>query len=362
MGASTPPQSTAPFGRWNFRSLLRWPHLKADPRAVLGLGLCGLAWGVAVVPNRQPLEGVLKVNGLSFRLQPPPEDASGSSYGFLATSLRSLTIKDLGTGDPWQLPFSGQRLALDGGRELTLAASTVDPMELRIALPPGTRVENLQLEGKDKLIFDLLPPRSASSTQAVMATELTIVPPGGQAIANNQSLHAIFQEPGRAAQKLNPPQSQFSLPLAGPTRLRLQRAMLESPVVFERNLPVRDVQFTTTRDSLFDQSPITFSTLRSGTLHLGRMEPLNLRADQFLQIESPGINVITSLRSEQEQLALEVVGETDQIRSGLSQRYPTTVLSGTVISRYMSPDQISGFFGFLVGVISSLVLTFFKGN
>ena len=133
-------------------------------------------------------------------------------------------------------------------------------------------------------------------------------------------------------------------------------------MVFERNLPVQEVQFTTQRQSLFDQSPLTFSTLRSGTLHLGRMVPLNLRADQFLQIKPPGIAVLTSLRSDQNQLAVEVVGETDQIRSGLSQKHPTTVLSGTLLSRHLSPDQISGFFGFLVGVISSLVLTFFKGD
>ena len=56
------------------------------------------------------------------------------------------------------------------------------------------------------------------------------------------------------------------------------------------------------------------------------------------------------------------MGETNQIRSGLSQKRPTTVLSGTLLSRHLSPDQISGFFGFLVGVISSLVLTFFKGD
>ena len=350
------------MGARGWRSLVRWPQVRPDPRAVLGLGLCGLAWGVAIAPQHQPLEGALRLSALDFVLQPPPEQASGTVQGFLAVSLRSLSIKGLGTGEPLRLPFRGQRLPLDGGRDLSLTAPAAEPLELRLSLAPGTRVENLQLEGKDQLVLDLIPPRAAASAADQAAAELTIIPPAGAADGSGSALQVLYQEPGRPARRLSAPEAQFRLPLAGATRLRLQRAVPDRPVVFERNLPVQEVQFTTQRQSLFDQSPISFSTLRSGTLHLGRMEPLSLRADQFLQIEPPGIAVLTSLRSDQNQLAVEVVGETEQIRSGLSQKHPTTVLSGTLLSRYLSPDQISGFFGFLVGVISSLVLTFFKGD
>lgn len=352
------------MGARGWRSLVHWPQVRPDPRAVLGLGLCGLAWAVAIAPQRQPLEGALRLSALGFTSQPPPEQASGTAQGFLAVSLRSLSIKGLGAGEPLLLPFRGQRLPLDGGRDLSLTAPATDALELRIALAPGTRVENLQLEGKDQLVLDLIPPRPAASAAAAdqAAAELTIIPPAGPADGSGSALQALYQEPGRPARRLSAPEAQFRLPLPGATRLRLQRAMPDRPVVFERNLPVQEVQFTTQRQSLFDQTPISFSTLRSGTLHLGRMEPLNLRADQFLQIEPPGIAVLTSLRSDQNQLAVEVVGQTDQIRSGLSQKHPTTVLSGTLLSRHLSPDQISGFFGFLVGVISSLVLTFFKGG
>ena len=352
------------MGPRGWRSLVHWPQVRPDPRAVLGLGLCGLAWGVAFAPQRQPLEGALRLSALGFVFQPPPEQASGTAQGLLAVSLRSLSIKGLGAGEPLLLPFRGQRLLLDGGRDLSLTAPATEPLELRIVLAPGTRVENLQLEGKDQLVLDLIPPRAAASAAAddQAAAELTIIPPAGPADGSGSALQAQYQEPGRPARRLSAPEAQFRLPLAGATRLRLQRAVPDRPVVFERNLPVQEVQFTTQRQSLFDQSPISFSTLRSGTLHLGRMEPLNLRADQFLQIEPPGIAVLTSLRSDQNQLAVEVVGETEQIRSGLSQKHPTTVLSGTLLSRHLSPDQISGFFGFLVGVISSLVLTFFKGG
>lgn len=72
--------------------------------------------------------------------------------------------------------------------------------------------------------------------------------------------------------------------------------------------------------------------------------------------------MLTSLRTDQDQLALEVVGQTQRIRSGLSLQHPTTVQQGTLLSRLLTPEQISGFFGFLAGVMSSLLLSLLKGD
>jgi hypothetical protein len=284
--------------------------------------------------------------------------------GFLALPLRSLTIKGQGdgaAGPPLLVPLSGQRLALTGGSSLILSATAPDSLGMRLALPPGTRIKNLQLEGKDQLVLDLLPPRQRASGQGAppgAAAELTITPPiteASPAKAPTGGLQAVFQQPGRTTQQITPPQAEFRLPLAGPTRLRLQRVDPKSQTVFESNLRVGDVQFLSEGSSLFDQSPITLSTLRAGTLHLGRQQPLSLRPDQFLRLDPPGIGMITSLRTDQGQLAVEVVGETARIRSGLSLRHPTTDLQGTLLTRQLSPDQISAFFGFLAGVISSLL-------
>ena len=363
MGASPPPQRHLPIQRrlprWPLRGLS--PHL--NPHALLGLGLCGLAWGVAMAPLRQPLEGALRVVALSFVLQGNEGESSGPLQGFLALPLRSLTIKGQGDGaaGPLLVPLSGQSLALTGGSSLILSATAPDSLGMRLALPPGTRIKNLQLEGKDQLVLDLLPPRQRASGQGAppgAAAELTITPPiteASPAKAPTGGLQAVFQQPGRTTQQITPPQAEFRLPLAGPTRLRLQRADPISQTVFESNLRVGDVQFISEGSSLFDQSPITLSTLRAGTLHLGRQQPLSLRPDQFLRLDPPGIGMITSLRTDQGQLAVEVVGETARIRSGLSLRHPTTDLQGTLLTRQLSPDQISAFFGFLAGVISSLL-------
>jgi hypothetical protein len=371
MGATPPPQRLLPTKRLLPRWPLRGLRFHLDPRALLGLGLCGLAWGVAMAPLRQPLEGALRVSALSFVLQGNEGEPNGQLQGFLALPLRSLSIKGQGdgaAGPSLELPLSGQSLALTGGSALILSAAAPDTLGMRIALPPGTRIKNLQLEGKDQLVLDLLPPRQGARGQGAppgAAAELTITPPIAEASPGRASaggLQAVFQQPGSAAKRITPPQAEFRLPLAGPTRLRLQRADPKSQTVFESNLPVGDVQFISEGSSLFDQSPITLSTLRAGTLHLGRQQPLSLRPDQFLRLDPPGIGVITSLRADQGQLAVEVVGETARISSGLSLEHPTTVLQGTLLSRQLSPDQISGFFGFLAGVISSLVLTLFKGE
>jgi hypothetical protein len=364
---------TPPHVRWPLRRRWRWqtPRLHADPRALAGFGLCSLAFVTAVSPQRQSLEGALRVNGFSFTLKAPEGDSERALRGFLAVPLRSLTIKELDGGKGLVVPLSGKVLRLGGNKALSLSASGGEPMELRISLPTGTRIETIQMEGKDELVLDLVPP--ASSDRAERPAELVIIPPTRAVAAISPAttaLQAVYDVPGRQKQRLKTPETEFPLPLAAPTRLRLQRADPNRALVFERNLRVKDVRFISQTNSLFDQLPVTSSTLQSGTLRLGRQEPLTLQTDQFLQIDPPGISVITSLRTipdvERQNpkklpdlLAVEVIGESTKIRSGLSLEHPTTEVQGTLLSRHLSPDQMSSFFGFLAGVISSLVLTCF---
>jgi hypothetical protein len=60
MGASPPP--------WR-------RHL--DLRTLLGLAVCGVVWGVTMAPQRQPLEGALRVSALRFALRGAGREASG---------------------------------------------------------------------------------------------------------------------------------------------------------------------------------------------------------------------------------------------------------------------------------------------
>jgi hypothetical protein len=56
------------------------------------LDLFGLAWGVAIAPQRQPLEGALQASALSSALQPRADGTSQTLQGFLVLRcVRSLT-------------------------------------------------------------------------------------------------------------------------------------------------------------------------------------------------------------------------------------------------------------------------------
>jgi hypothetical protein len=339
---------------------LRCSHLHPDPRVLFGLSLCALAWAIGMAPERQMLEGALKVNSLRFVTQAPKGYETATPKGFLVTSLRSLTIK---SGDRATLDVSlrSETLSLSGGSALSFIAGGPEPLGFKIALPPGTQIENLERDGNDELVIDLSPPITTAKSGAGVV--LKIIPPIAEAVAprnNKVALQAFLQRPDRQERLISIPREEFTLPLNNATRLRLQLANPEIPTPFETNLSVQDVEFTTEQESIFDQLPVSLSSLRSGILHLGLHKPLTLRSDQFLQIDPPGIYVLTSLRAEDGQLAVEVVGKSSRIRTGLSLEHPTTEIRGTVLSRHLSADQISGFFGFLAGVMSSLVLTLFN--
>ncbi|MEB3351536.1 MAG: hypothetical protein VKM01_04350 [Cyanobacteriota bacterium] len=340
--------------------MARWwrlPTIPVKPLPMLGLAIGGLVWAVAITPRRQPLEGALQATGVSFAMAGADR---ATPTGVLVVAVRALSIRGPADGDTLALPFSNQTLALTGDSELNLQASAAAPLGLALALPAGTRVEQLQPVG-DALLLELVPPTAAAGTSAAgTAPLLRLTAPEGDGPGG--ALTAVLQEPGAADRRLSPPQGTITIPLAGPARLRLQLAAPRQPVPFEPNLPVRAVAFTTTKLSLFDGDPIRQSTLRGGRLHLGRLQPLDLRADQFLQLDPPGITVITDLRAQPGQLALEVVGHSRRLRTGLSYDHPTTVVQGTLLSRHLPPEQISGFYGFLAGVMGSLVLMLFKAD
>jgi len=321
--------------------------------------------GVANLPQPQPLEGALKATALSFQVA-SKGPAGAPAQGFLAIPIQALVISGLLEGPSLRVPFRGLPLNFETGGVLELYSTKSAPMQFALALPAGILVENLHFEGSDHLIFDLLPASAAKSDEAEQP-EIALTPPVAAypaegVPASAEPLKAVFKEPGHNDQHLNSPKATFRLPLNGATRLRLRLADVKAITVFEPNLLVQKVMFSIKKRSVFDQSDIRFSTLRSGSLHLGRQEPLTLRPDQFLNIDPPGIGELTDLRAVNGLLAVGVVGETRSIRTGLSPASPTTVLQGTLLSRHLSPAQINGFHGFLAGVMSSLLLMLFKGD
>jgi hypothetical protein len=173
--------------------------------------------------------------------------------------------------------------------------------------------------------------------------------------------------------------SEFSVPITAPARLTLKLAAPPGIDLFPQRLPVSEVRFDEELRSSFDEVPIPRSTLRGGTLHLGLQEGLSLRPDQSLTIQPPGIEEFSFLRvplpqkaanstasadpsssEEPARLTVGVVGTSRSIAAGLSQRHPTSFRRGSVLSGLLAPAQLAAVNGFLGGIASALVLSFFR--
>jgi hypothetical protein len=346
-----------------------------DPWGLVALLLAGIIlWMVAAMPLEQTVEGTVETSSISFDLRQPSQDgAADQPTGFLKETVRELRISGLRT--PVSFPLKGETVELGQGQKVDFQPMASGSFLMKLQLPPGTRVENLHGEvdslsgtGPRELVMDLRSPagpKPASSTPV----ELIITPPaapeisgarpaGGQPAEPMSGLMAVQSGAGGSDRRLPTPDGTFSLLLRGDARLRLRLA--DPSVVFEPNLPVNNVKFSTVRPSAFDQKPLLLSSVRQGKLHYGRGEPLELRRNQFLRVGAPGILELTDLRMLKNELIVSISGQTQRLTTGLSPDRASTVLNGTLLSRDLSPEQITNFYAVLAGVIGSMVVLFFR--
>lgn len=342
--------------RKRLQSAWRWLRNARRDRHWLSLGglvLCAGVWVVTVMPRTQPLEGTLEATAINFSL-PPALPVEG--LPFLGLSLRSLTLSSVEGTEPARIRIGDTNLTLADGDSLTLEAAAPRPgkepvLFAQVRLLAGARVRQLQAvgSGERELSMELRPP-AHDDNQAPVALAIT---PG-------QPLRARLSRGNTQAPSVPP--SEFSPRLRGALVLRLLPLEPDKAVVFEPALPVRDLALEAESPSLFDGSKLIRSSLRQGELHLGLREPLQLRPDQVLTMHPPGVNELTDLRLQAKgsSLVMAVVGESTGISAGLSRKHPTVLVSGTVLSRFLSPEQIAGFYAFLGAMAGAALLVFLK--
>ena len=366
-----PPGLPTPWSKR--RRPLRWLRSLAGSFNLWGLGALLLAlavlWLVSSMPLAQTVEGTVETSALSFQLsQPSAGGAVDQPIGLLEVDVRNLVISGLRDGSPALFRLKGTPLRVENGASVEFKPSASETFAVAIQLSPGTRVENLHGEEQQELVVDLRSP-TGTKPSTPGAIDLSITPPAareesleepaqGESTGSASGLLALHKPASQPERSLSTPNGAFSLVLQGDARLRLQLA--NPSLVFEPNLPVRDVKFSSVKASVFGRGDLLLSNVRKGTLHFGRREPLQLRANQFLQMGAPGILDLMDLRLEQNQLIVSVSGQTNRLSAGLSPERASTELIGTILSRHLSPEQISGFYGFMAGVIGSIVLVFFR--
>ncbi|MEB3302376.1 MAG: hypothetical protein VKN56_10465 [Cyanobacteriota bacterium] len=361
------------------RRPLRWLRGLAgrfDPWGLVALLLAGsLLWVVGAMPLQQTVEGTVKSSSISFDLRQPPQGAAAT--GFLAESVRDLRISGLGDETPVFFRLKGELVELEPGQRVDFQPLASGSFALKLQLPAGTRVENLHTEGNPlsrtgsrELVMDLRSPTGPKPGPST-PVELIITPPAaaehsaegvapGELVEPISGLEAVRSGAAGSERRLPTPEGTFSLLLRGDARLRL--GLLDPAVVFEPNLPVNHVMFSTVKPSAFDQQPLLLSSVRQATLHYGRGAPLELRNNQFLIIDPPGIQELMDLRmvGNGHELIVSISGQTHRLTTGLSPKRPSTVLNGTLLSRQLSPEQITNFYAVLAGVIGSMVVVFFR--
>lgn len=351
----------------------RFPGAPLKPWVLFTLLLAGGAiWVLGSMPLKQSLEGTLETKAISFQLSAQPKAyAPTSTTGFLAVPLRGLAISGLREGKPLSFTLKGTVLRLAAGDVVEWRPSSLQTFFVALRLPPGTTVHNLHGEAERELVLDLRTPNIQGSPD--QRIDVSITPPApaetmprphspGRSASGSGPLETVWKQSGQPDRILNSPVGEFSLLLQGDANLRLRLA--DPMAMFEPNLPVRDVKFSTTKPSFFDfkKHTIILSNLLSGTLHFGRQQPLHLRANQFLFLDPSAITQLTDLRYQNNHLVVSLVGHANHIGTGLSHLRPTTELTGTLLSRHLSPEQISGFYGFMAGVITSLLSVFFQAD
>lgn len=372
-------------------------RFRCIPVPAIGLAGIGILVILNLIPASQPFEGVLEATSVTFQTAGGGE---ASERSFLTAQVASISLGGLdidGAGEAFPVQLGGEfsgasqqgvalpqlaarpslPLRLGDGAKLRLGASAPGsaPIGLRLVLPPGTKVRDLSYdEHTSSLAFGIVPPKGTKPA-------LQISPPAEPVQVEINSARAL---PGLRIPSFGPIRfrlltSEFSVPITAPARLRLKLAAPPGIDLFPQSLPVSEVRFEEELRSSFDDVPIPRSTLRGGTLHLGLQEGLSLRPDQSLNIQPPGIEEFSFLRvtlpqkaasptaaadpsspQEPARLNIGVVGTSRSIAAGLSQRHPTSFRRGSVLTGLLAPAQLAAVNGFLGGIASALVLSFFK--
>ena len=370
------------------------------PLPAIGLAGIGTLVILNLIPASQPFEGVLEAAYLTFKTAGGSE---ASDRTFLDTQVSEISLGDLdvdGVRVPFLVQLGGEgtkisgasqqgvalpqlearpslQLQLGDGAKLRLGApaSGTAPIGLRLVLPSGNKVRDLTYdEHTSSLAFGIVPPSGGEKP----TLQITPQEPVEVKISSARALPGI-RLPSSGEVRFRLDTSEFSVPITAPARLTLKLAAPPGIDLFPQRLQVSEVSFEEEPRPRHGEVPVPRSTLRGGTLHLGLQEGLSLRPDQSLTIQPPGIGEFSFLRvplpqkaasppapadpsspEEPARLTVGVVGTSRSIAAGLSQRHPTSFRRGSVFSGLLAPAQLAAVNGFLGGIASALVLSFFR--
>ena len=372
-------------------------RFRGIPLPAIGLGGIATLVVLNLIPVNQPIEGVLEAKSVTFKTD---EGGDGSERIFLNVQASSIYLGALAlNGGVRALPVqlagkidgASQQgvplkqlesldflpLQLGNGAILRLGTSAAGTAHIgiKLLLPPGTRVRDLSYNNDTSTVAFGIVPASGGEKPTL---QITPQEPVQVRISSARALPGIRLRSSQEV-SLRLDTSEFSVPITAPATLRLKLSSPPGIDLFPQRLDVSDVSFEEEYLPSFGEVPIIQSTLKGGTVHLGQQEVLNLRPDQSLIIKPPGIQELNFLRVTLPQkgegstakadqsspkgtasLTVGVIGNSHEISAGLSKSHPITYRGGSLLSRLLNPAQLNAVNGFLGGIASALVLSFFK--
>ena len=366
------------------------------PVPAIGLAGIGTLVILNLFPASQPFEGVIEATFLTFKTAGVGE---ANDRTFLSTKVSSISLGALdvdNVGLAFSMLLGGEirkavqkgvslpplealsilPIRLSHGNNLSLGAPSpgTTAIDAKLLLPTGTKVQDLTYDKHTSTLDFGIVPLSGGEKPT-----LTITPQEPVQVEIPAGALPGIPLPSSGEVSFRLDTSEFSVPIKVPARLRLKLATPPGIDLFPQRLKVSEVSFEKEPRSSSDEVPIPRSTLQGGTLHLGQQEVLTLRPDQSLIIKPPGIDELNFLRVTLPQkgesptakagqpspegparLTVGVVGTSHSIAAGLSQSHPTSYRGGSMLSRLLNPAQLTAVNGFLGGIASALVLSFFK--
>lgn len=357
--------------------------LQKDPRSFVAIILfivftCVIL--LALVPGEHPFEARMLVSKLSFTSNEPEKLFLNHIQGVEEISIvgkheQPLIISGQFTGERFQgvtelaieLPYKNSQLilrpippkkSLNSDMELTALYLQNHTVISEVSYQTFSRSLNLAFEQK-KQNRDITP----NFLKLYVGNHLLEVVVEGYRIprlnledsTGSTPLTISYQPRIREWQQQLPTKGSISTTLPDDTEAK-------SETWFWGNIDVNNVQFIDVkRTGRNFNEEIMRSTILNGTLRMVE-EELPMESDQFLLVNSPGIQRLTDLKIQSERgIEVSAVGKTSKIQVGIDPTFPIRGIHSNVLTQIFDPSAMIAIVSFSGAMIASL-LSWFISN
>lgn len=360
--------------RWSFNWLinaLKFLSCYLWERKLFSFVLClllifGTLMLAAFLPSEHSFEGNLTVGEMSFTYAGQGEKL----FLYTIRGIKSLeiegqqTLSFTGKFENQSMPELNQIKTLKveaiinqkNDKNILLIESSKSDIELtELRLQPQTKINKLSYDiYRNKLAFSLSNTQKQTKANilqlALGEQPLRVSLEGYYQLKNEHNLPIGLGKKRQLEFNLTPNDGQFKLNLANPVSITLQTPAPinnEANQWFRGKLEVKEVQFQKLDRTGSDQNDdLGVSTILNGTVRMAE-EEREIKENQFLIVEEPGIKLIRSLNIDPKKgLEVRIAGKSKLIQIGLDQKFPVSKIRASWLDEVLPRDAIISLISF----------------